>query len=321
MTIREYKMETYDLIIIGAGPAGLAAAIYALERKLATLLVESGQPGGQLVSLYPDKGVYDYPSYPDVKARDLAQKMMAHALGSGVKIETLVAVSAIKQSGNEFVLTAEGKEYHTKSIILATGMGYYQPRHLGVGGEKEWEGRGVYYQKLPDKVIGQRVVVVGGGDTALETAVAAAEKGATVMLVHRSSEFRAAESTVDRAKSLEVQMFLSAQVKEIHGIERLESVEIVKESGMGSILTADVVSICIGVELNRSFLESIGVKVDQQAVVVDRDMQTSVPGIFACGDVTIAAGKYKRITVAVGSAATAVNGVYQFLKHPYWAQR
>lgn len=313
-------MDIYDVIIVGAGPAGLSAAIYALERKLVTLLVESGQPGGQLVNLYPDKGIYDFPSYNEVKARDLAQKMMAHALGSGVKIETAVAVSAVKPSGSEFVLPAGDKEYHSKSVILATGMGHYQARRLGVPGEKEWEGKGVYFQKLPDKVLGLRVVVVGGGDTALETAVAAAEKGATVMLVHRGSDFRASEKTVERARSLEVQIFFGSQVKEIHGTERLERVEITKESGMGSILTADVVSICIGVELNRTFLDSIGVKVDKQAVIVDQDMQTSVPGIFACGDVTVPAGKYKRITVALGTAATAVNGAYQYLKHPSWGK-
>lgn len=313
-------MDTYDLIIVGAGPGGLAASVYALERKLATLLIESGQPGGQLVNLYPDKGVYDFPSYSDIKARDLAQKMIAHALGGGVKIETAVAVSAIKQVGDKFVVTTDGKEYHAKSVILATGMGHFQPRRLHVPGEKEWEGRGVYYQKLPGKVISQRVVVVGGGDTALETAVAAAEKGATVMLIHRGPDFRAAEKTVEKAKALEVQLFPSATVKEIHGTEKLESVGIVKENGAASFLTADVVSICIGVELNRSFLESTGVAVDQQAVAVDRDMQTSVPGIFACGDVTVRMGKYKRITVAVGSAATAVNGVYQYLRHPYWGK-
>lgn len=313
-------MESYDLIIVGAGPAGLAASIYALDRRLTTLVLESETIGGQLVSLYPEKGIYDYPSYLDIKGKDLAQKIEMHAKSEEANILTGMAVKSLNFSDGMFTIKTGSKTFLTKSVLIATGMGHFQPRKLGVPAEAELHGKGLYYQKLPDRVTGMRVLIVGGGDTALEMAVAAAEKGATVTVIHRSESLRALEKTVDKAKSLAIPIHLSAKVLEIHGSEKVENVEIQKSNGARSLITADIVSVAIGVELAKSFLNDLGVKMDRQAIVVDEDMQTSVKGLFACGDVVVPAGKYKRIALAVGSAATAVNGIYQYIKNPYWAK-
>lgn len=313
--------DVYDLTIIGAGPAGLAASIYALERKLKTVVVETGRPGGQLLTLYPDKHVYDYPSYPSILGKELALKMYEHAKEEGAEIILDTTIEKIVAREQKFALEAGNREFLTNSVILATGMGHYQPRKLGVPGETELVAKGIFYQRLPDKVVGKRIVVIGGGDTALETAVAATEKGATVTVIHRSPQFRALEKTVDKAKSLSIPLYTTAQVLAIQGDERVQHVEIVKNSGAKSLLSADLVVVCIGIELTNTFLDSLGIKTAKHAVEVDRDMQTSTEGIFACGDLVIPAGKYKRITIAVGSAATTVNGVYQFLKNPYWVKR
>lgn len=313
-------MHMYDLIIIGAGPAGLAASIYALERQLKTVIVEAHRPGGQLATLYPHKNIYDYPPFISVKASHLAQKMVEHATGEGAQIEENMQITAVSTHDSGFTLTGEKGDLDAKAVILATGMGHYQPRKLGIPGETELSDKGIYYQMLPERLVGKRVVVIGGGDTALETAVGAAEKGATVTVIHRSAEFRALEKTLVHARSLSLPLYTSVQTVAFHGDEKVERVEVIKANGARSFLSTDLVSVCIGVELQNTFLSRLGIKIDKQAVVVDPDMQTSVSGIFACGDIAVAAGKYKRISIAVGTAAVAVNGVYQYLKNPYWAK-
>lgn len=311
-------MEILDVAIIGAGPAGLSAGIYSLERKLKTIVFESNDAGGQPHNLYPDKNIYDFPSYEKITGMELAVKMINHALGCGLKISEETPVEKIEKYKNVFLLKYRNKIMSTKSVILATGMGHYLPRKLQVPGEKEFKEKGIYYQKIPKKVTGKRIIVVGGGDTALENAVSACEKGAYVTLVHRSDQFRAMERTVDRIKSLSIPMYLSSQVKSIRGSDKVEGVEIVKNNGSASLLTADMLVICIGTELNSGFLTSLGLKIAKQAVIVDENMQTSTPGIFACGDVTVPLGKYRRISIACGTAAMAVSGVYQYLKNPDW---
>ncbi len=311
-------METYDLVIIGAGPAGLSAGIYAMERKLHTLILESAVGGGQLRSLYPDKGVYDFPSYPDIKASDLAQKILAHALSMGIAMRTGLEVTEINEKDGIFNVKTQDNQFSCRSIIIATGMGSFTPKKLNISGEDDLIGHGLTYQTLPEKVVGKRIVVVGGGDTAVEMAVQAAEKGASVMIVHRSAELRAMEKTIDKANSLSIPLYLSAKVIAVHGKTQVESVEIIKSNGSESLLSADLVCVCIGVELNSSFVKSLNLELNGQALKVDTDMRTSRNGIFACGDITVVAGRYKRISIAVGSSATAVNSCYMYLKNPYW---
>src|SRR3989344_3594658 len=313
-------MDSYDLIIIGAGPAGLAASIYALERKLRTLVLEAQSIGGQPLQLYAEKKIYDFPSYPQISGRELAEKMNAHAHSFGTTIE-IAAVNAVKKTDAIFQVNTAPVTYQAHAVILATGMGYFKPKQLGIPGETDLTGKGVFYKGLPEKLIGKRVIVVGGGDTALEMAVAAAEKGGAVSIIHRHDSFRAVEKTVEKARSLGVQFYLNSIVSEIHGTDRVESIKIVKGGTAESMLTTDYICICIGAEIDRTFLQSLGVTVENLAVKVDADMPSSIPGIFACGDVAVPAGKYKRISVAVGTAATAVNGVYQFLKNPYWGKK
>ncbi len=309
-------MVDLDLLIVGAGPAGLAAGIYAQERKLNTLVLEAETPGGQLVRLYPYKDIYDYPSYTAIKAKVLAEKIAKHAREMEVEIRTHMPVTSIASDGTALKVVTDQDTYTVKTVLLATGMGNNQARQLQVPGEEELKGRGIYYQTLPEKVVGKRVIVIGGGDTAFETAVAAAEKGAAVALVHRSTTFRAQEKTIEQARTLTIPLYLSSQVVSFHGTDRVHTVEIVRGNGATTLLSADIVVVCIGTELNRTFLRELGIVIDRQAVVVDQKMMTSMKGIFACGDIVVPAGFYKRISVAVGSAATAINGIYQFLKNP-----
>lgn len=307
-------MQNYDLVIIGAGPAGIAAAIYARERNIRTLVLEKQNAGGQLVSLYPDKNVYDVPSYKEIKAGELARKMVEHAYQAGVEIIDNLPVTGMSAQPRRFIINTGTTTHEAKTILLATGMGHYRPRQLGVRGESELKDKGVIYQQIPQKVTGKRIVVVGGGDTALEMVVAASEKGAAAVLVHRSQEFKAQEKTVDKARSLSIPMYLSAVVQSIQGNDKVDAVEIRKASGATSLISADYVCICIGVELSDGLLKELGIATRSQAIAVNSDMQTNQQGIFACGDLVVPAGKYRRITVAWGTAAAAINGIYQYLK-------
>lgn len=314
-------MENYDLIIIGAGPAGLAAAIYASERKLKIIVLEANHPGGQLVEFYADKKILDYPGIKEITARDLALQFMQQVRDQGVPVNDDDPATNIISDNKLFrVVTRNGNEYAGKAVILATGMGHFSPRRLNVPGEAEFTNKGIYYQKLPDKVLGKRLVVIGGGDTALETAVLGAEKGATVSIIHRRDSFRAQEKTVGKARQMSIPMYLNARVTAIHGSDRIERVEIIRGGGAVSLVSADYISVCIGAEMDTGFLAKIGVDIENQAVKVNTDMQTSIPGIFACGDIVVPSGKYKRISVAAGSAATCINGAYLYIKNPYWGK-
>ena len=309
-------MDLHDLIIIGAGPAGLAAGIYAQERKLLTKILEAHTCGGQPATLYGDKDVYDYPSYPHVTGEELAQKLADHAKNQGAEIITNLLVESIDKIDGTFLIKNNQQAFQAKTVIVATGMGHFAPRKLGIKGESELVGKGIIYQQLPSEVMRKRIVIVGGGDTAVETAVAAAEKGAAVTLVHRDETFTALEKTVERAKILEIPFFMSSHVTGIEGLTSLEAVDIGQKNDAVSRISTDYLIICIGVEFKPGLFSKFNLPTEKQALIVNQDLQTTIPGLFACGDVIIPAGKYKRISIAVGTAATAINGVYQFLKKP-----
>lgn len=314
-------MKKVDLIIIGAGPAGLSAGIYALERKLKTMIFEANSVGGQLNSLYPCKFIYDYPGFESIKGKDLTQKIYEQVLKLGGNIREDSSIIDIQTKTAHFEVTENRENYLTTAVLLATGMGDFTPKHLKIENEDKFTGKEIFYRCLPEKVTRKRIVIVGGGDTALENAVIAAEKGAFVTLIHRSNKFRALEQTVNKAKSLDIKIYLTSQIVKINGTGNLQSVEIENNKEERKTISTDYLIICIGSQLSNCLISKIGIKIANQAVWVDNNMQTSIPGIFACGDIVIPAGKYKRITLATGTAATAINGVYQFIKHPYWGKK
>ncbi|MFQ6058637.1 MAG: NAD(P)/FAD-dependent oxidoreductase [Anaerolineae bacterium] len=310
----------YDVIIVGAGPAGLTAGIYARDRRLKTLILEAGEPGGQLVTLYPDKPIYDYPSYPQIVARDLAQKMVEHVIAEGCELRTRETVEDVISQDDRILVRTNKGTYETRTVIVAAGMGLFEPRKLGVPGEAELEGQGVYYT-VPSKELfrGQRVLFVGGGDTALEMALSVCDL-AQVTLIHRRNVFRALESNVEAVGKSSIQVRFNTELKEIMGREQVERVILVNnQTGEEWGLEVDAVVINIGFKANLDLVKSWGLELEKNAIVVDSEMRTTKPGIFACGDVVVPAGQYKRIIIAGGQAAIAVNAAYKYIKQPYWA--
>lgn len=312
----------YDLIIIGAGPAGLAAGIYAVERRLNTLILEGNKPGGQLTTIYPNKKIYDYPGIEEISGAQLAKCLVDHAQLLGCRIQHHYQVEKLNKQDDIFWVQSSHGLFKAKSIIIASGMGIFKPRHLEVPGEVKLSGKGVFHQELPDFYQrGKRGVFIGGGDTALELALLLSTR-CDVSIIHRRDQFRALEANVEKVKHSNIRLYLDSEVKEFLGKNHLEAVYIKNnKTGAEKILPVDFAVVCIGVFLDASLIGNLGVLVDKQAIVTDENMQSSIAGLFAAGDVAVPAGKYKRITIAQGQAAQAVQGVYEYVKKPYWVNK
>lgn len=309
----------YDVVIIGAGPAGLTAGIYARSKGMTTLLIDSKRVGGQLVSLYPEKGIHNYPGFESIQARKLSDKLYAQAESMGCEIRENEKVEEINDGDQELIVVTEHAEYHTKSAIIAIGMGSFKPKKMGCAGEEELYGKGVsYILPAKEELVGKRVMMFGGGNSAIDMAMIATQVADTT-LVHRRAEFRADESTVKELERSEVKTIMNANLKSINGTDRVESVTLVIGEEETTI-PVDLVVINIGISADLDDLKKWDIELTEDGhVKVDPDMSTSRPGVFACGDAVSYDGKYKQITTACGEATTATMMAYKFAKKPYWA--
>ncbi|MBQ9689135.1 MAG: NAD(P)/FAD-dependent oxidoreductase [Candidatus Methanomethylophilaceae archaeon] len=309
----------YDVVIIGAGPAGLTAGIYARSKGMTTLIIDSGRVGGQLVSLYPEKGIHNYPGFETIQAKKLSDKLYAQAESMGCEIKENEKVEEINNGDQELIVVSKLAEYHTKSVIIAIGMGSFKPKKMGCPGEEEFYGKGVTYI-LPAKeaLVGKKVAMFGGGNSAIDMAMISTQVAETT-LVHRRAEFRADESTVKELEKSDVRTIMNANLKSINGTDKVESVTLtIGEEDM--TIPTDLVVINIGISADLDDLKKWGIELTKDGLVkVNFDMSTNRPGIFACGDVVSYEGKYKQITTACGEATTATMMAYKFAKKPYWA--
>ncbi len=310
---------SYDVVIIGAGPAGLTAGIYAKSKMMSTLILEAGRVGGQLTALYPEKGVQNYPAFESVQARKLSDRMYAQAESLGCDVKENERVLEIADGEEELVVTTGSGSYHAKSVIVSIGMGNFNPKKMEVPGEEELTDRGVTYI-LPQKeeLVGKRVVLFGGGNSAIEMALIS-DSVTETSIVHRRPEFRADEFNVKNLDESQVKQIMNTGVVSFNGDSRLESITLVRDDKEFTI-PADLAVINIGLNADLSDLERWGIDLTSEGLVkVDFDMSTNRRGIFACGDVVDYAGKYKQIITACGEAATAVAMAHKFVKKPYWA--
>lgn len=303
----------YELLIIGAGPAGLTAAVYAARKRLKTLLL-SKDLGGQplLTSEIENYMGYQYITGPELMAKfheQVRQFPIAMAIGEE-------AVRLTSGSGEEgfTVITRAGKSFQAKAVIIATGK---RPRELGVPGEKELVGRGVSYCAVCDAPLfaGREVAVIGGGNSALTAAIDLIKIAEKIYLIHRSQQLKADPSLVERASasgSEKVVSLLGYQVKEILGEERVKGIIIEsKEDGGPRELPVEGVFIEIGLLPNSDPASGLVELNKEGEIVVDCACRTSVPGIFAAGDVTTV--PEKQIIVAAGEGAKAALSAYNYL--------
>ncbi len=302
----------YDLIIIGAGPAGLAAALDAKYLKLKTLVLDAGVAGGALSQSYPWKGVDSYLGFNNMTGKEVAEKIADHVKSSGADIHEMEEVTDIEGTG-PFIVKTEKAEYQANAVIVATGIRGV-PRKLSVPGE-QLEGVDNQVQD-PDKYRGMRVLVVGGGDSAADSAIGLYEAGASVWLAHRRDELRATDENREKLEESKITLLWNTEISSINGDGKVESVSLVNnQTGEKSRLQIDSVILCIGSAPANNCIQSIGVKTENVCIKVDENGMTNIPGIFAAGDIV---SKIKRILQALATGEKATYSAYKYIKNPYW---
>lgn len=307
---------TADLAIVGAGPAGLYAATCAGFRGLSTVVLDSlEEVGGQLTALYPEKPIYDVAGFPAVPAKDLVTgcRVQADAFRPtyllGHRVETLD-----REEDGGFVLgTAPGTRVRARAVVITGGIGTFTPRPLP--GADGWMERGVvHFVRELASMRDQDVVIVGGGDSAVDWALALQDIARSVTLVHRREAFRAHEASVTALKASSVRILVPCEVVRLEGGDRVERI-VVRDTGSGeeTTLPADAVVAALGFTADLGPLKRWGLETDGRALVVDTRMATSMPGVYAAGDIVTYPGVVPLISVAFGEAAIAVNNAATYI--------
>lgn len=304
-------MSHYDVVIIGGGPAGLTAGIYAGRANLKTIILEKGQPGGQIAQT---EEVENYPGFPEpISGSELADRMLKQAERFGATLE-MDEVQGIARQGEDFVVHGYETNYSAKTVIIATGA---NPKHLNVPGEEKFYGRGVSTCATCDGFFyrGKHVVVVGGGDAAVEEGLFLTKFADTVTLIHRRDTLRANKVAQDRAFAHPKMKFIwDTAVEEILGDETVNGVRLRNlKTDQVSELATDGVFVFIGHIPNTSFLgELVGLR-DDGYVAVQDEIYTQTPGIFAAGDVSDSI--YRQLSTSVGAGTRAAIAVEKYLAH------
>jgi thioredoxin reductase (NADPH) len=302
---------SYDVIIVGAGPAGLCAAMYAGRGLLNALVIERGAPGGELLNT---ELIEDYPGFESILGRELAGKMAGHAKKFGPEFVTEAVESIERRDDGEFaVRTESGKAYRGQTVILTAGG---SPNKLGVPGEEEYAGRGVSYCAVCDGAFfkGETIAVVGGGDAAAEEANYLTRYAEKVHLIHRRDQLRASKLLQQRVfDNPKIETIWNKVVEEIVGGPSGATGLRLKDtvSNEQSALAATGVFILIGFTPNSGLIKGHFDHDPTGYIITDRHMMTSIPGLFAAGDLRVQLTR--QITTAVGDATTAVIAVEKYL--------
>lgn len=304
----------YELIIVGAGPAGLSAALNASYYRVNTLVLESGSAGGQPMSVYRWKTVDNYLGFYGLSGRQVAEKMLSHVKSEGAEIRENEVVLSFRRNDSGLIVKTSKAEYSSKALILATGLG--TPRRLGVEGENL---DGVMYSlKGVALYAGKNVLVVGGGDSAVEHVIALKKYNARTVIAHRQDAFRATDKNVEELLKSGAGILFNTEVRGIYGDGKVEGVELWNnKSDVVSSRAFDVVLLCLGMQSNIEFFKNSGINLDEKNnVVVDVSLRTNIEGVFAAGDVT---GRWLRIPQAIGEGGYTAFNAFKYIKKPYWS--
>jgi len=293
-----------DILIIGAGPTGLFAVFEAGLLKLKCHLIDSlPMPGGQCSEIYPKKPIYDIPSHPEILAGDLVKNLEkqitpfqpTYTLGES-------AISLVKTDNDNFLVTTnKGTQHLAPVVVIAGGLGTFEPRKPPVKGLENFEGKGVnYIIKDPEVYLNKKVVIAGGGDSALDWTIFLENIAASVTLIHRRNEFRGALDSVEKVQQLKnkgrIQLLTPAEVIALEGNDFLDSV-IVNHLGDSKSIECDSFIPLFGLTPKLGPIANWGLEIKKNAIVVDNslDYQTNIPGVYAIGDVNTYPGKLKLI--------------------------
>lgn len=305
---------TVDLLIVGAGPVGLFGAYYAGVRGLRTAVVDSlSQVGGQVSAMYPEKQIFDIAGFPAVSGRQLIANLVEQAAPYGPQYllgqeaQDLEHVTDAEGRERLVVTTSTGDRIDAGAVIITGGIGTFTPRKLPAG--EDFLGRGLeYFVPNSAEYAGQDVVIVGGGDSAVDWANMLHPIAKSVTLVHRRDKFRAHHGSVEQMHAAPVQIVLNAQVTSTVGEQVLETVAITPKGEDPRELPCTKLVAALGFTANLGPLREWGIELhDNRHIVVDPAMRTKVPGLFSAGDITEYEGKVRLIAVGFGEVATAVN--------------
>jgi thioredoxin reductase (NADPH) len=303
--------EVFDITIVGGGPVGLFGLFYAGLRGLRAKLIDSlAELGGQLVTLYPEKYIYDVAGYPRVLAKDLVKSCVEQGLRFNPVVCLEEKVSELRYHPNRLIcLRTDKGEHWTRAVVLAVGVGAFEPKKLGLPNIEHLEGRGIsYFVKEKQAFADKTVLIVGGGDSAVDWALMLKDIAKKVMLIHRRDRFRAHPQSVQELLASRVEVKLFYEVKAVHGSDQLEGVTVFhNKTGEETDLKADALILSLGFLADLGPIKRWGLAIENNAIEVNERMETNLPGVYAAGDAVTHPGKLKLITTGQGEAAIAVN--------------
>ena len=312
-----------DILIIGAGPTGLFAVFEAGLLNLKCHLIDAlAQPGGQCSEIYPKKPIYDIPAYPEILAGDLTEKLLEQSkqfkpgFTLGERAETIE-----KQSDGTFLVTTNKGTLHSAPVVaIAGGLGSFEPRKPAIDNLSDYEEKGVAYMiKDPEFYRDKRVVIAGGGDSALDWTIFLTKVAKEVTLIHRRTEFRGALDSVDKVQDLKnkglISLITPAEVKKLYGKNHIESISYSVSGGPEQLLETDAFIPLFGLSPKLGPVGNWGLEIEKNAIKVNNalDYQTNIPGIFAIGDVNTYPGKLKLILCGFHEATLMCQAAYKII--------
>ncbi len=302
----------FDITVVDGGPTGLFGLFCAGMREMSTKVIDSlKELGGQLITLYPEKFIYDMPGFPKVLAKDLVREMVEQGLQYGAvpvlgsRVETLT-----RQDDGVWLLALQNGDRHaSRTIVITAGAGGFEPRRLPLDDAASWEGKGIhYFVRELERYRGRKVLIVGGGDSAVDCAIHLTPLAEKVTLIHRRDRFRAHEGSVREMMGLPVDVKLFWEVGEIRGDGLIREVTLFENRTKEiCCLEVDDLLLWLGFHADLGPIKTWGLEMQGQQNCVNSRMETNLPGVYAAGDVATYDGKLKLIATGVGEATIAVN--------------
>ncbi|MDN4072371.1 NAD(P)/FAD-dependent oxidoreductase [Fictibacillus terranigra] len=305
----------YDITIIGGGPTGLFAAFYGGMRQMKVKIIESmPQLGGQLAALYPEKYIYDVAGFPKVLAQDLVNNLKVQAEQFNPEIVLEESVQSVEKKEQHFELTTDKDKHYSKAVIITAGVGAFQPRRLELDEAKAFEGKNLHYFVNDLQAFeGKKVLVAGGGDSAVDWSLMLEPIAEEVTLTHRRPKFRAHEHSVEQLLNSNVQIKTPYQIKELANDGEKITHVILENGEEQEKIDVDAVIVNYGFVSSLGPIKNWGLDIERNSIIVNSRMETNVKGIYAAGDICSYDGKVKLIAAGFGEAPTAVNNAKTYI--------